>query len=243
LLRGERADLVEGVDPLADLLGAAAAPAVTEFAGERAAVAAFRNARLTSAPQPRSDSMIKTTLAKVLTVKAAAIAITATALGGVAVAAGTGAIPTGGSNSHPASAHATSVPTTRPTHPTHPTEAQGSPSSHPATAPSSSPSPSPSLRGLCHAYTAGVADNPGKALENPAFSALIAAGGGKNHVGAYCASLLATVPGHSPAAPTTGHTPGVHPTGKPTSHPTGAPVTHPTGKPTAHGTAAGTPAR
>ena len=46
--------------------------------------------------------------------------------------------------------------------------AGGQSANHPAA------TPSPSLRGLCQAYTAHAADNPGKALDNPAFAALIA---------------------------------------------------------------------
>lgn len=50
-------------------------------------------------------------------------------------------------------------------------------------------SPSPSLVGLCHAYTAGAGSEHGKALDNPAFSALITAAGGRTGVDAYCAAL------------------------------------------------------
>jgi hypothetical protein len=60
-------------------------------------------------------------------------------------------------------------------------------------------SPSPNLRGLCTAFNAGVGENPGKALENPAFTVLITSAGGKDQVGTYCTALLAT---RSEAAPT-----------------------------------------
>ncbi|MGF7237669.1 MAG: hypothetical protein ACQSGP_22310, partial [Frankia sp.] len=114
------------------------------------------------------------------------------------------------------------------------------PSAHRGTRPSSSAAPtstpSPSLLGLCHAYTAGVAGNPGKALDNPAFSALTAAAGGRDRIGAYCATVLTTAPGNGPVTPAAGHPTTNHPTGKPTSRPASAPLTHPTGKPTTHPT-------
>jgi hypothetical protein len=53
-------------------------------------------------------------------------------------------------------------------------------------------SPSPSLTGLCHAVGAGNKDDHGKALENPAFTALITAAGGKDKVDVFCATLLAS---------------------------------------------------
>jgi hypothetical protein len=95
--------------------------------------------------------------------------------------------------------------------------ANGKPATHPA----SSPSPSP--RGLCQAYTAHVGSGPGKALDSPAFSALITAAGGKDKVAAFCTSMLSAQPGNQPTA---------HPGGKPSSRPTPANTTHPTGKPT-----------
>jgi hypothetical protein len=73
--------------------------------------------------------------------------------------------------------------------------------------------------GLCTAYQAAVADNPGTALDNPAFTALIAAAGGKDNVAAYCATVLARSSG----------TPS-HPTAAPSTHPS-APTTHPTAGP------------
>jgi hypothetical protein len=95
--------------------------------------------------------------------------------------------------------------------------ANGKPSTHPVS------SPSPSLRGLCQAYTAHVGSSPGKALDSPAFSALITAAGGKDKVAAFCAGMLSAQPGNRPTA---------HPGGKPSSLPTPANTTHPTGKPT-----------
>ena len=207
LLRGE----VAGPHELAELLAAAAAPAQPdELAGEEAAVTAFREAHLIPASRPRRRSMIT----KLLTLKVAAAALTATAAGGVALAAGTGHLP----DSMSGSAKSTARPDTGKTA---------------AGAKHAKASPSPSLVGLCRAFRAGAGDNPGKALQSPAFTALITAAGGKDNVAAFCADLLKNRPGkgsHPTGAPTS------HPTGAPTSHPTGAPTSHPTGAPTSHPT-------
>jgi hypothetical protein len=79
-------------------------------------------------------------------------------------------------------------------------------------------SPSPSLVGLCTAYLAGVAENPGRALDNPAFTALITAAGGKDNVIAYCTAILPSA--HASGTPS-------HPTAGPPSHPTEPSSTHP----------------
>jgi hypothetical protein len=205
LLRGETA----GPDQLSELLAMAATSAGhDEFAGEEAAVAAFWKAHLAPAPQLRRRSMIKTALTKLLTIKVAAVALTATAAGGVALAAGTGNLPRslGGA-----------APTARPT-PTHDAGTHHTGKASDARDGHSSASPSPSLVGLCHAYRAGAGDNPGKALDNPAFTHLIAVAGGKDKVAAYCTDLLKTRPGKARHS---------HPTGASTTHPT-APTTHPT---------------
>jgi hypothetical protein len=186
------------------LASAAAFPG--ELAGEDAAVAAFRAARSSNlAPQSGRKSMSKTALvAKLLTLKAAAIAVVAVSAGGVALAAPPGVLP------NPLA----------PQHPGHSTDAPG----HPGNA----ATPSPSLVGLCTAYLAGAGADHGKALENPAFSALITAAGDKDKVDAYCASIGVTTPasGHGTGEPTS------HPTGEPTSHP--GDTQHPTGAPTSH---------
>ncbi|HEX6451933.1 MAG TPA: hypothetical protein VF060_21035 [Trebonia sp.] len=90
--------------------------------------------------------------------------------------------------------------------------------------------PSPAVRGLCHAYTAGAGSNPGKALDNPAFSALISAAGGKDKVPSYCTTVLTSAPRHSADHGTgrTGSGKGDEAAaGKPTAHPTPASGTHP----------------
>jgi hypothetical protein len=208
LLRGEPVGAQAGPDALADLLAAAAAPAEgRELAGEQATMAAFRAARPHIVYEPGRRSMVKSTLARVLTVKAIAAAIAISAVGGgVALAAGSGALPTGGGSSHSkASEHATARPSAE-------AKAEGE---------HGNAAPSPSLVGLCRAYAAGVQDNPGKALENPAFGALIGAAGGKDKVSDYCTTVLKDEPGGAPTDKGD-NAPSAHPTPHATpSHPTG----------------------
>jgi hypothetical protein len=92
--------------------------------------------------------------------------------------------------------------------------------------------PTPSLQGLCTAYQAGATSNPGKAIDNPAFSVLVAAAGGTDKVADYCDELIGPRPTH-PAGPPTDVIPS-HPTGAPdVSHPAPSHSTpsHPTGRP------------
>jgi len=207
-LSRDATDLVTNHRALASLLSAATAPAShRELAGEDDVVLAFRYAHLGPAPRQRRPSMSVT---KLLAVKAIIAAVGLTG-GGVALAAATGHMPsTAGGNSSAASSAA---------HATASHSAGGQSANHPAA------SPSPSLRGLCQAYTAHAADNPGKALDNPAFTALISAAGGKANVAGFCATKLADKPGNAPAT---------HSTGKPSSKPTTANTAHPSGKPTVH---------
>ncbi|MEU6231879.1 hypothetical protein [Kitasatospora sp. NPDC047058] len=115
-------DARTGHTAVAHVLAAAAAPAVAgELAGEEAALAAFREARLAPVPAVsaapatvRRRSMATATLARAFSTKAAAVVLGATALGGVAVAAGTGNLPSplggsGGPDHQPAVA-GTSAP-------------------------------------------------------------------------------------------------------------------------------------
>jgi hypothetical protein len=110
--------------------------------------------------------------------------------------------------------------------PHHTAKPSPTPDKHPAAG------PSPSLAGLCNVYRAGVGDNSGKALDNPAFTHLITVAGGKDKVAAYCAALLKTQPGEGQVSS--------HPSGaSATHHPSNArathqPPTHPAGRSTAH---------
>ena len=188
LLRGAPAGSRAGSEPLVELFAAAAAPAgAAELGGEQAAMAAFRAARPYAVQQTGRRSMLKTTVAKMLTVKAVAAAIAVGAVGGgVALAASNGALPSGlgsGNSAKQPAAHATG---------------QQAPDADKDKG--GSADPSPSLVGLCRAYAAGVADNPGKALENPAFRALISAAGARDKVGNYCTDLLKDQPATASSA-------------------------------------------
>lgn len=198
LLRGVPGQArTNGHDRLNDLLSAAAAPARDrELAGEQAAVAAFRAARLADAPQRRRPWMLKIALANLLTVKIAAAA--AAAAGGIALAAATGTLP-GQHHEEPAPTADTNIVATTSTKTT-------SASAGPEKKPDNSASPSPSLKGLCQAYTAGAGSEHGKAHDNPAFSALVTAAGGADRVPAFCADLLDEKPGKSDDK--SSHTPG-----------------------------------
>jgi hypothetical protein len=92
---------------------------------------------------------------------------------------------------------------------------------------------------LCHAYRAGAKAEHGKALESPAFTALVTAAGGKSEVDGYCEGLTEASPpshatGSSAAHPSAGRPDKGkdHPTGRPDTHPAGPPKSHPPGRPT-----------
>lgn len=218
LMRDARSGPSVDSEPLADLLAAAAAPARPgELAGEEAALAAFRDARLELAPQPRRRFMLKSILVKASVVTAVAVV----GGGGVALAASTGHLPgtgspddhaatrptTGATANATASAHANGHASHSPAAGTHRTGAAESHDARP------SGSPSPNLRGLCTAFQAHAGDGPGKALDNPAFKVLVQTAGGRNKVASYCHTLLAS------------------PAGKPPTHP-GSASTHATSHPT-----------
>jgi hypothetical protein len=226
---------------LARLLADASAPAQSdELVGLSAALTAFSSSR----PNPRR-SPVKTLFAGLLAAKAALVATAAAAsIGGIALAAATGSLPTAAQNAAhdlvhaPAAASAHSAALDDETEPT--SSETPSDTASPSPSAAHSATPNPSLIGLCRAYGAGVATSHGKALDNPAFTVLISAAGGKDAVAAYCTTVLAAAPGGKPTAlptPTNTHKPVTHPThpASPT-HPTGAPITHPTGAPSPHPT-------
>jgi len=192
LLRGQPADPRRPDDLLAAMLATAAAPArADELAGEEAAVAAFRQARAADAVRTidliddspaapeRSWEPVWARRWTRHPVRIALVALTATAVGGVALAAGSVGWSQGPADPQPASASA-AVP-----------RAAGGPSAGRGQGGSPAALPHPSPVGLCHAYTAGAGDAPGKALDNPAFASLIKAAGGKEKVAGYCAAVLA----------------------------------------------------
>jgi hypothetical protein len=206
LLAGEQAG------PLADVLRAAAAPAhPEELAGEGAALAAFRAAAQAEAvPAARKPSAFRSVLGKVLTVKALVVLAVAGTTG-VVVAATSGVLPAPWSE--PA---VEAPPTTSRTPPS--TRVPATPSapgtrSATAGAPEQGPKatrPAPSLAGLCQAYRAQAGRGAGRALENPAFAALVRAAGGREHVDEYCATTTTTEEDRKrdrPAAPPAPATP------------------------------------
>ena len=162
--------------------------------------------------------MLKSALAKLLTVKALII-VAAAGSTGIVLAATDGALPgpwSGTPAGPPSVQRSTSTPTLtsvpvpvpvcrcrcrrrRPTSviPT------GQPSDAGRSADAGS-APAPSMTGLCRAYTAQVDKSPGKALDNPAFGALVTAAGGAANVPAYCADVVADKPHGKPSdLPTT----------------------------------------
>ncbi|MFJ4778853.1 hypothetical protein [Streptomyces sp. NPDC088762] len=200
-----------GHDALARLLSAAAAPAAEgELAGERAALAAFRAARLARDPVPQPHPRrrpMRTPTAKLLGAKVAAVAA-ATALGGVAVAAGTGHLPAGLGGGP-----ARSEP--RPAVTSSPAPSGAVP---PAVTGRSTTSVPADLVELCRAYLQAIGDDPGRTPAQERFAVLVAAAGNPENVPRYCAPALdATTGGQSPGptAPT-----GRPPAGRPSGHPT-----------------------
>jgi hypothetical protein len=226
LLGGAPADVP---DALAGLLAAVVAPPRDgELTGEPAAMAAFREpARHSTVPRPRSSWMITSASARPRTVKVTAAVAAICAVSGVAAVAATGHLtsPAGGS---PAPSSTSSDVTT------HSTITIGTSAVRGASAGGHGGSPSPSPAGLCHAYAAGAKSAHGKALDNPAFTALVTAAGGRAKVDAYCTIVLAGPAGASTHATgaahagttTRGKSAATHTAGA--GHPTGPPGAHPT---------------
>lgn len=216
LLRGApAAGLPAAPDALGDLLKAASGPAREgELAGQHAALAAFRSAHLAPDPEQRRHSMIKTMLAGLLTAKILIPAAAAATVGGIALAGVTGTLP---------------LPEDTPANPPADTSTSAPPSR--TTPAAKDGAPSPAISGLCQAYTSGADNERGKALDSPAFQALITEAGGKDNVGEYCADVLAERPGKPTDVPSPQSTTPAHPTARPTGTPDEAPA-RPTGSPT-----------
>jgi hypothetical protein len=203
-------------ESLTAVLRAATAPAYPEeLFREEAASAAFVNAaQLAPVPQHRRSSMLRSALAKVLTVKVAVI-LAAVGSTGVVLAAGTNALP-GPWSGTPASPPASSRSADPSAPPSVTTTGRPPDAGKPAET-----GPAPSMTGLCQAYAAQVAEEPGKALDSPAFTALVTAAGGADRVPAYCDSVTATShpsgkPSDLPAGPENGKPGGGSPTARPT---------------------------
>jgi len=212
-----------GHDALACVLTAATAPARPgELAGERRSVAAFEAAHLAPATRPRRLSMIKSLATKILTVKAAAVlAGAAAATGGYALAATNGALPDPLTMNVPAASASASKGSAA--------GKKAKPSTGKSHSAGTKDSPSPSMVGLCRAYSAGNKAEHGKALESPAFTALIEAAGGKDKVGAFCDTVLASAAPDASKTHPNGQGNPDHPKGGPTDRPNG-----PTTKPSKH---------
>lgn len=212
LMRGARSGSPDP-EPLAHLLAAAAAPArQDELAGEEAAVAAFQRARLALAPDPRRRFMLRSVLVKA----AVAASVAVVGGGGVALAASTGRLHTTHSPDHHALARPATSATATPRPSRHAARPATTSTHRTRTAshdPEPSGSPSPNLRGLCRAFRAHAGDNPGKSLDNRAFTVLIRKAGGRDKVAAYCDALLATRTAKPSARRSDAST-------HPTSHPT-----------------------
>jgi hypothetical protein len=202
------------------LLDAARAPAgPRELAGEHAAVDLFHRAHLVSASTtPQGDEVSVTPSARTGLKAAVAAALAVGLMTTGAAFAASGHAPWADDAGPASSTHAAD-----PTLPTHPTHTSGRPSD------GSSPSTGPNVHafgGLCRAYNSGNKAEHGKALESPAFAALVVAAGGTDNVATYC-STVTTGPSGShpshPAHPTQAVTP-THPTQGETerSHPTQA---------------------
>lgn len=206
-LQGDRATLSAGHPRLAELLAAASASAhPAELAGESAAVAAFTAARHSPPSPARRPSMIQLALAKLLTIKAAAIAggVACASVGGVALAANAGVLPAP-ITSHLPGVHSSKSPSPRPT-----------PSGSALPRPSGSAAARLDVVALCRDFDSrGDKAHRSKALEEQHFGELVRQAGKKDHdrVEKFCAK--------------------VKPSGSPVPHPSGSaqPSTFPSTRP------------
>ncbi|MEJ3741898.1 hypothetical protein WEI85_01170 [Actinomycetes bacterium KLBMP 9797] len=207
LLRGGSDAHEAGHPRLADLLAAAAAPHPGgPVAGESAALAAFRVAQTSPDAQKRRQSMLKTALAKLITVKVAAVFAGVVGVGGVAVAATSGTVPGPLKFGGPAK---TASP--------HPTKTK--PTGTPSARPDHSAGPPPGLVWLCHDYIGRDRDHRREALDDQRFDELNSRVGGKDRDKAdrFCDDLLARWPSATPKERPTGApgTPSPKPSGQP----------------------------
>jgi hypothetical protein len=185
LLEAVTARRLRADDALSRLLLAASAPGQPdELRGREAALAAFRAAAPTS-QAGRHVAPRRSALRRFMTVKIAVIVGAAT-LGGVALASGVGVLP------NPLAPSPSGVPSL--TTSESPLGTGEQPTAHPTPDPNPShsvaPVPTTGLLGLCHAYDRDPEKTSGKALDNPAYAALISAAGGREQVEALCADLL-----------------------------------------------------
>jgi hypothetical protein len=222
ILQGARATLDAGHPRLAGLLSAAgAAGHPAEMAGESAAVAAFTAAHHSPPSPVRRPSMIQLALAKILTVKAAAIAgVACASVGGVALAANAGVLP------EPITQHLPGVHSSKSAEP-RPTPS-GSALPRPSASVSASAAPN-DIAVLCRDFRGrGDRAHRSKALDEPRFGELVRRAGKKDHdrVEKFCTRVK---PSGSPAPRPSGSAFPV-PDGLPSGHPT-RPGADPSGRP------------
>ncbi|MFD3452725.1 hypothetical protein ACFWVC_11110 [Streptomyces sp. NPDC058691] len=244
LLDGD--DVAQSDDRVADLarvLTAAAEPVPGNPEHERAALAAFREARdayqegaaRTASWRPwrgRQGGQKTRRQRRLKAVIGGAAAVFV--LGGVAIAAQTGTLlpgplPSGpGTPTRVPSATASGVGTAT-AHP-HATSGSAPATASPRTSRRTSPAPThpggapvtppaAALKGLCESYVKAAAH--GKSLESSSKARLERVAGGKGEVAAYCARLTGTVAGHDGGATTTRAAQPSHPAGPKASPPGG----------------------
>ncbi|WP_446213646.1 hypothetical protein [Micromonospora sp. IBSANI012] len=214
LLVGPVVDPHDGPEPLVRLLTAVrAAPHPGELRGETAAMHAFRSARA-GAPLPAPSPARSFSLARLAGLKVALAGLAVAATGGVAFAAATGTLP------GPLHRDAPVTPPSAVPQSTTPRTTAGSPAPSSVKPEPSRPTPAASILGLCRAYRAAAGDNPGRALDNPAFAGLVTRAGGRDEVAGYCERVVRD---NGPSAPPSAIHPA--PTQRPTGRPSPAPST------------------
>ncbi|MBM0260351.1 hypothetical protein [Micromonospora sp. 4G55] len=171
LLVGPVVDPHDGPEPLVRLLTAVrAAPYPGELRGETAAMHAFRSARA-GVPLPAPSPARSFSLARLAGLKVALAGLAVAATGGVALAAATGTLPgplhRDAPVTPPSAGSQSTPPTTAGPRSAAPSSGQPEPSR---------PTPAASILGLCRSYRAAAGDNPGRALDNPAFADLVTPG-------------------------------------------------------------------
>jgi len=196
-----------GPDQLVSVLAAAAAPGHDdELAGEQMAVAAFEANHLASVANFRREQMIKSPLAKILTVKVLASVLVVGASGGVALAASTGTFSSSGPGSGPAyGGSSVAAPVTPPAggfipSPSDSGSASASPSgdtqppaaSSPASDSSSPASIPQTAAGLCNALAGDAAGTTGSLTKAAQQQALAGSGVKKALQSPEFASLVST---------------------------------------------------
>ncbi|MEU4335143.1 hypothetical protein AB0F59_10985 [Micromonospora lupini] len=212
-------------DPLARLLAAAAGPARPgELAGEEAALAAFRAARV-AAPEP---TVARRPGRRRLTTGALAWigALAATATAGAAFAAagldrGPDPVPVPTPSSAPPTASGPASPTSA-------APSRSTPSGPPSSAgtPSVGSTPNGQLHGLCKAWLAKKPEQREKALRTPAFQRLVTAAGGVPAVEAYCQRLVPEAKPSAPARPSPSAEPSAPARSSSPAEPSAAPTPH-----------------